>query len=81
MPDVLSKYEFATRGRPALYPWDKWFDGKIRRLTRGVDFSVSASSLQRAAWAAARVRGLVLLSCVEDENTIVIQNGGKRVKK
>lgn len=43
MARTLEKYTFTCdrrgRGRPALYPWDQWTDGRIYEATRGTDYT------------------------------------------
>jgi hypothetical protein len=78
MATTLKKYTF-TKGGPRKprktkgYPWEKWTDGKIRRLKRGRDFEVSPNSFQRIVWETARRRGLNVQTQIEDDDTVVIQ--------
>lgn len=54
----------AKRGRPSLYPWDKWFNGRIWKLKQGEDFS--AMFFQSQAHTAARTRGVKLKTRMVD---------------
>lgn len=47
-------------GRPPLYPWHEWLDGKAWKLKRGVDFTVPAASFASCAISAARSRKLLV---------------------
>jgi hypothetical protein len=48
----------AGPGRPTLYPWHVWLDGKVWRLQRGVDFDIAPKSIQTIARRAAAQRDL-----------------------
>jgi len=38
MAEVVDKLPDDARGRPAHdYPWDQWLDGRVWKLTEGVD--------------------------------------------
>jgi len=47
MARVVSTYKFKTErakggpGRPAVYPWDRWTDGRVWKATEGVDFQTA----------------------------------------
>jgi hypothetical protein len=36
------------RGRPAIYPWERWMDGSMWRIHRGSDFEVSTRSMAQS---------------------------------
>jgi hypothetical protein len=40
--------DMATRGRPAKYPWEEWFDGNFRVLKRGRDFDPENTGIPTA---------------------------------
>jgi len=47
-----------TRGRPSLYPWDRWLiPGKTVRLHQGEDFKIDPSSMRPQAHNQAKSRG------------------------
>jgi hypothetical protein len=57
--EILSDYTFkvTSRGRPS-YPWDEWFDGRIRRLIHGSDFTASPQTFAGMARGREKNRGL-----------------------
>lgn len=76
MAKVLKEHEFPRPNRKARhqeYPWDKWLDGKIRKLTRGEDFFATVTSFRTVTYRAAAVRGVRVVTDRIDDNTIVIQ--------
>jgi hypothetical protein len=47
-----------NRGRPSIYPWDKWLlPNKRVRLVQGVDFKIDPSSMRPQAHNQAKARG------------------------
>lgn len=51
MARVLKTYTFTAdrngkRGRPALYPWSDWTDGRVWKVTEGIDFKVTRNSFR-----------------------------------
>jgi hypothetical protein len=59
---------------PTRYPWDKWFDGRPWRLTRGTreavahlaaDFSVNPKAMRTYAYNAARRRNLIIETSID----------------
>ena len=60
-------------GRPALYPWDEWGDGRRWMLTEGEDFQVDRKSFRAAAYQAARFRGKVCKSRLHGDTDIELQ--------
>ncbi len=66
MATVLKDFEFgASRGRPEMYPWATWFDGKIRRLERGKDFEGHPANFRVQVFAAAKRYGVKVQTSVE----------------
>jgi hypothetical protein len=59
-----------TRGRPSLYPWDRWLiPEKTVRLHQGEDFKIEPSSMRPQAHNQATKRGgRAHTSLGEDEN-------------
>jgi hypothetical protein len=56
MAEVLKKFEFEMRGRPTKYPWDRWLDGRIWKLERGVDFQPEPQNFRQCVYSAAYSR-------------------------
>ena len=61
-----------TGGRPEMYPWDQWLDGRPWLLTNGEDYKTTTKQFRNAAEAAARRKGLWIRGQVQ-KNGIVIQ--------
>jgi len=80
--EKISEFEFTAQGRRSFYEWDTILDGSIWRLGKdelkptksGKDDSliVVLGRFRRAAYAAARSRGLVIQTQI-DGDSIVIQ--------
>lgn len=76
MAKVLTNYEWPASpetGRPPQYPWKKWADGEVRRLTHGVDFDCTIPGFKSNASTVCRRRGWQLRIAVEDSRHLVIQ--------
>jgi len=76
MAKVLKKYKPKKRnvGRPRKYPWDRWLDGKTRRLIKGKDFKCELATIDDNARKAATARGLRVHVWREPErNAVVLQ--------
>lgn len=57
MAEVMDSYEFRHYGRGrSKYPWDEWLDGRVWKLERGKDYSVSEHSMDSQLRSAARKR-------------------------
>ena len=61
------------RSRRNKYPWDKWFDGSVWRLTRGQDFQVSLDGFRGAAGQAAKRHGVRITTRKVADNTLLLQ--------
>lgn len=72
MAKKLDEFTFRSKGK-SKYPTDKWFDGSIWKLERGVDFQVSVNSIRTICCTLARKNGLGLRTGVIDDSTLVIQ--------
>ena len=55
------------------YPWEEWFDGQTRELTRGVDFTVTLASFRCTILAAGKRCGKRVITRAKNENTLLIQ--------
>ena len=74
MPKIIKDYDFNTRGGRTMYPWEDWFDGKIRAFVEGDDFTVKPTSFRSAFVGAASRAGLKTQTTVEvgdDDKTTV----------
>lgn len=71
MAEVLDDFQF-TGGRGS-YP-DEWFDGKIRKLVRGDDFTAKPTSLRQSLGRVARDKHQKSIRVkIIDDDTVVIQ--------
>lgn len=79
MAKILKSFEFKDgNGR---YPWDAWLDGRIRLLTRNVDFTVDREVIRVLVHKAAHTRGCtVRVNSVKNGIVIKAERNG-RVKK
>lgn len=68
MMEVLREFEFAKGA--AKYPWREWLDGKIRKATRGVDFTVTTATFYQALRGYARRHKLDVCARVEGDSVI-----------
>jgi hypothetical protein len=71
MAEVLDSFLFTGRG--FAYSWDLWLDGRIWKLTKGVDFRCKVHTLQSMASARAKSVGGKCKSHIVDKDTLVIQ--------
>ncbi len=55
MAERLEGFEF--KNGHAIYDWETWLNGEVWKLTRGVDFQISAINFRTSASAAATKRG------------------------
>lgn len=54
LPDHLRR----PVGRPSVYPWDSWLDGRQHDIEPEVDFDCTVDSIRQQIYAAARARGV-----------------------
>lgn len=72
MAKQLKSYTPQSKPGPsASYPWDKWLDGNIWRLTQGVDFQCSLPSITDLIRKTAKARG-VAVSIYKEADGVVI---------
>lgn len=46
MAEVVNGYEFTKATRESKYPWGEWLDGRVWKLTSGVDFDTNAATFR-----------------------------------
>ena len=71
MAEKLKTYAFAASGRRANYPWDKWFDGGIWKLTFGEDFNCKMAGFRSGAYQKAREHGGLLRASIDGDSLII----------
>jgi hypothetical protein len=69
MAKIIDKPVFTGRD---LYPWDEWFDGQMRLLTRGEDFQTTAQTMCNSIAGAAQ-RRRVTVQVVKHGDQIQLQ--------
>jgi hypothetical protein len=65
-----------TRGRPAKYPYARWFDGKPHTITQGVHFDCQRHNMEMTIFRAAGSQGLRLDCERVGEESLKIQAKG-----
>ncbi len=81
MATILKTFPETTRGRPAVYPWESWFDGRIRHLKKGADFHCTPKAFEDLARRTARKRGVQIRLVINAKvgSVILQRKRGKRV--
>ena len=79
MAKILKTYQKQKKkpGPVPKYPWERWFDGKIRLLEQGEDFTCSIPSMEDNVRKAAKRMGFSVI-VHQEEGGIVIEPGGSR---
>lgn len=77
MAKVLKEYERTPPGRPAIYPWDDWLDGRIWMIKQGEDFDSDINAMSEHIRRTAQRRGIVISVYMHDEETLVIKPRGE----
>lgn len=57
----------------SAYPWDRWSDGKKRRIVRGKDFDATVSGMRATLRYQASQRGCRLVTRVPSDGVIEFQ--------
>ena len=61
MAEILDRMPtWVRQGRREVYPYDEWFDGQVRMLTRGVDFVQDRRGMASRIRSAAKARGFLV---------------------
>lgn len=58
MAEVLESFPSESRGRAAKYDWATWADGRVWKLTHGLDFVCTPRTLSHMAYDYAKKNGL-----------------------
>lgn len=71
MANIVKEFPTIKRGRPEVYPYKEWFNGKPWALKQGVDFHVKPESFKAAIYARKNKLDLTIKTAtVVDENGI-----------
>ena len=65
-------------GRPELYRYDDWLDGRVHELTSGEDFTVNIRTMRAYIKAAAKRRGCEVV-CEHDGEILIVWKRQRRV--
>ena len=61
MAEILDRMPtWVRQGRREVYPYDEWFDGQVRWLTRGVDFVQERRGMAARIRSAAKTRSFAV---------------------
>lgn len=72
MPEVVrTRIEFPGRNKKNQVDWDALVDGRVYRLRPGADFDSKPHSIQSAAHQAAKRRGKLCRTKVEDGSVFI----------
>jgi hypothetical protein len=79
MPEILDEWPPEAMGH-SKYPWDEWFDGKVRLLVHGKDFKVTPDSFRATCYWAGRRKGFHIRAAVVGikKNKVALQQIGER---
>jgi len=76
MAKVLKEYDRSEsdvkQGRPPIYPWDEWLDGRIWELTQGEDFEISMDNMENYIRKTAYRKEIEISVFRHDEKTLII---------
>lgn len=70
MATVVKEFPTIKRGRPEVYPYKEWFNGKAWALKQGVDFHVKPESFKAAIYARKNKMDLTIKTA-----TVIDKNG------
>jgi hypothetical protein len=71
MAEVVDELPGPARGA-SIHSWEEWLDGRVWKLTHGVDFEVSMKAFATQAWSAGKRLG-VKVATRRQGNVIYIQ--------
>jgi len=70
MPEILDSMP-ERRGRPQIYPWDEWSDGRVWKLHQGSDFYSEAKSFRVLTHRTAKLYGCKAFTWISDDETVI----------
>lgn len=70
MSEIIGDFK-SKRGRPEVYPWDYWADGKPKRLYTEIDFHASPMSMRTMLHRKARLLGLRVYTHIAPDNSFI----------
>ena len=73
MAKTLSVFPGNHRGRPPIYDWEKFTNGEVWQLTRGVDFNSDPRSFRTLVHRKKKQWNLGARTRIHDDESITIQ--------
>lgn len=70
MAETLTEYDFTGNHGNAKYPWHEWGDGRIVKLTRGIDFDIEPAVMRGQVIVRARKEGKAFRTNVRGEDVV-----------
>ena len=78
---TLDEYDFRQMGRSPKYPWREWMDGRIWKIVKGKDYTISTQQMRNSMRDAAKKHGKsIRTEVVDDGKAIVFQAVPKPLK-
>lgn len=71
MSEVVDEFPFRGRNRGAQFPWETWFDGRVHRCDRGVDFMSTPKTFYNTAYVRAMRTGVVVRMSIVDDSVFI----------
>lgn len=75
MAETLEAYNFLGNHGNAIYPWAEWGDGRIVKITKGIDFSVDAPVMRGQVIVRARKESLLFKTNVRGDDVVFTFQG------
>lgn len=72
MAEILPEFPPQNRrGCVAKYLWDEWLDGKVWKLTAGVDFRISVKAMQSSLGYLRRTRNIKIRTAIFGDDIVI----------
>lgn len=63
--------------RESIYPWDKWFDGQVWKLTQGEDFTITPAGFRALAVKTAQRRNIAATVALRGSSVFIQASEGE----
>ena len=73
MAETLDEFPDIHKGKRNTHPWELWGDGRVWRLTKGVDFKSTITALRMAAKRHADRLNMSVRTAAEGKDKLIIQ--------
>lgn len=67
MAERIENFVPSKGGRPAIYPWSEWMDGRAWRIRRGEDFDAEPDSMAQTIRVHGRRNGMPASATVDGD--------------